>query len=476
MTARFDPSLVPALCRMSAAELVSLYRQRKLSPVEVTRCVLEQAQAINPHLNAFFLIDADNALAAAEESEARWMKGQPLDERIDGVPATIKNLVSVKGWPLRLGSLSTSVEPVTDDAPTTKSLRDGGAILVGATTTCEFGWKGVADSPISGVVRNPWHPNFTSGGSSGGAAIAAATGCGVFHLGSDGGGSIRIPAGFCGLVGHKPSFGRVPYFPPSAFGTVAHLGPIARTASDAALMLDVMSQRDVRDWHQNPLPFRPTLPDLPHFAWRGLRIGLWTEMPGIEVDPEVLAAVMRAATIMESLGAVVEPISLPGEGLLALFNILWFSAAAARIGKMKPQERERVDEGLLRGAELGSTYSAVDFANANSQRAVFGIAMDLLLRKHDLIISPTTPIVAFAAGHDVPPWSGQQLWTEWACFNFPLNLSQQPACSVSCGMTRTGLPIGLQIMGRKAEDGSVLAAVAAFAEARPQPRLWEARR
>lgn len=475
MTAPFDPALTPGVCRLSAAELVSLYERRELSPVEVTRCVLEQAEAVNSQLNAFVLIDADCALAAAAESEARWMQGRPLG-RIDGVPATIKNLVSVKGWPLRMGSLSTSEEPSTEDAPTAKSLRAGGAILVGATTTCEFGWKGVADSPYSGVVRNPWNSAMTSGGSSGGAAIAAATGCGVLHLGSDGGGSIRIPAAFCGMIGHKPSFGRVPYFPPSAFGTVGHLGPITRTVQDAALMLDAMSQRDLRDWHQNPLAFRSTASNLADFTWRGLRIGLWTEMPGSKVDPEVLAAVTKAASTVESLGAVVEPISLPGEDLLPLFNVIWFSGAAARVARIAPQERQRVDAGLLRAASLGYTYSAVELADANRQRAVFGTAMDVLLEDYDLVISPTTPTAAFEAGNDVPPASDQEFWTEWACFNFPLNLSQQPACSVCCGVTRTGLPIGLQIVGPKTHDSRVLAAAAAYARGEPQRQLWDAQR
>lgn len=470
MGAPFDPALTPIVCRMSAAELVSLYERGELSPIEVTRSVLQQAEAINPQLNAFVLIDAEGALAAATESETRWVQGRPLS-RIDGVPATIKNLVSVKGWPLRLGSWTTSAEPTIDDAPTAKSLRAGGAILIGATTTCEFGWKGVADSPFSGVVRNPWNPALTSGGSSGGAAIAAVTGCGVLNLGSDGGGSIRIPAAFCGVVGHKPSFGRVPYFPPSAFGTVGHLGPITRTAQDAALMLDVMSQRDLRDWHQNPLPFPPTMPELADFGWCGLRVGLWTDMPATTVDPEILAAVTRAARTMESLGAVVETIHLPGERLLSLFNVLWFSGAAARVARVRPQERERVDPGLLSAAAVGSTYSAIDFANANSQRAVFGTAMDMLLEDYDLVISPTTPTVAFEAGNDVPPGSGHEFWTEWACFNFPLNLSQQPACSVCCGMTMTGLPIGLQLIGPKARDSLVLAAAAAYAQSEPQRPL-----
>jgi amidase/aspartyl-tRNA(Asn)/glutamyl-tRNA(Gln) amidotransferase subunit A len=450
---------------MSAADLVSLYRKRELSPVEVTRWSLEQAESINPRFNAFTLVDNEGAMAAARASEQRWSRGAALGP-IDGVPTTIKNLVSVKGWPLRLGSLSTSAAPVPEDAPTTASLRAGGAILIGATTTCEFGWKGVADSPVSGLVRNPWNADRTSGGSSGGAAIAAATGCAVLNLGSDGGGSIRIPAAFCGLTGHKPSFGRVPYFPPSAFGSVGHLGPITRSPADAALMLDVMSVRDVRDWTQNPLLFPPASPVMPHFNWKGRRIGLWTEMPGNTVDAEILDAVNRVARRMESLGAIVETLALPGEDLLSVFNVLWFAGAAARVGQIAPDMRERVDPGLLKAAAVGATYTAADHVNASSKRALFGMAMDRLLQQYDLVISPTTPVTAFEVGHDVPPGSGQQFWTEWACFNFPLNLSQQPACSVPCGMTRSGLPIGLQIAGPKAGDALVLAAAAAYEQAR----------
>jgi aspartyl-tRNA(Asn)/glutamyl-tRNA(Gln) amidotransferase subunit A len=471
MSISFDPGPTPRVCRMSAAELTSHYARHALSPVEVTRAVLERAEAVNPQLNAFVLIDTDGALAAAAESEQRWLRGRPLG-LVDGVPATIKNLVSVKGWPLRSGSCSTSPKPVADDAPTAKSLREGGAILIGATTTCEFGWKGVADSPVSGIVRNPWNPELTSGGSSGGAAIAAATGCGVFHLGSDGGGSIRIPASFCGLVGHKPSFGRVPYFPPSAFGTVGHLGPITRTVADAALMLDVLSARDIRDWHQNPLPFPSAQSVLGQFSWEGKRVGLWTEMPGITVDPEVLAAVRTAAAAIEALGATIEPITLPGEDLLSVFNILWFAAGASRVAKIPEPMRALVDPNLRRAAELGASYSGAEFAEANNRRAVFGIAMDRLLQQYDLVISPTTPVPAFGAGHDVPPSSGQQFWTEWAAFNFPLNLSQQPACSIPCGMTRTGIPIGLQIVGPKAGDEVVLGAAAAYANAEPQ-KIWD---
>ena len=462
MTVIHPAADAPELCRMGAAKLISLYRTRELSPVEVITTVLERSEIVNSKFNAFVVIDADGALKAARESESRWLSGAPAGP-LDGIPVTIKNLVSVKGWPLRLGSLTTDVAPVQEDAPTANSLRQAGAILVGATTTCEFGWKGVADSPVSGLVRNPWNQALTSGGSSGGAVIAAVTGCGVMHLGSDGGGSIRIPAAFTGVVGHKPSFGRVPYFPPSAFGSVAHLGPIGRTAEDVSLMLDVLSARDIRDWHQNPLPFSSTQPPLGQTAWKGLRIGLWTEMPGIVVDPEVKTAVAKAAITLGALGATIEPVVLPGEeDLLSIFNILWFSGAAARVERTEPHLRLQMDPGFLRAAEIGGSYTAVQYAEASSRRAVFGIAMDKLLQNFDLVISPSTPHPAFELGNDVPPGSGQEFWTEWASFNFPLNLSQQPACSVPCGFTSSGLPIGLQIVGPKGGDMSVLSAAAAF--------------
>lgn len=457
----------PELCRLSASQLTTLYRQRKVSPLDVARAVLDRAETIHAKFNVFMLIDRDGALANAKDSEARWANGQALSP-IDGVPVTVKDLLSVKGWPLRLGSSTTSADPVPEDAPSVKALRLAGAVLIGLTTTPEFGWKGVADSPLWGVTLNPWNPALTPGGSSGGAAVAAVSGCGVMHLGSDGGGSIRIPASFTGVFGHKPSFGRVPYFPPSAFGTVGHLGPISRTVEDAALMLHVMSVRDLRDWHQNPLPLPPVAPPLPEPSWKGMRVGLWTEPASGSVDPEVLKRTDFAAKVIEGLGAVVEPIRLPGENLLSAFNILWFSGAASRVGKIALALRNKVDPGLLETAEAGGRYSAVDYVNASTQRAVFGIAMDGLLERYDLVISPATAILPFAINHNVPPDSGQKSWTEWASFSFPVNLSQQPACSVPMGFSKGGLPLGLQFIAAKGQDHKVLGAAASFAATRAQ--------
>src|SRR3954462_10971001 len=241
-----DPALI------SATELLCLYRSRSLSPVEVAQACLDRIAALDPDLNAFALIDGDAALKAARASEERWIKGEPLG-LVDGVPATIKDLILTKGWPTLRGSKAISPDqPWEEDAPATARLREHGAVLLGKTTTPELGHKGVTDSPLTGITRNPWNPAMTPGGSSGGAAVAAATGMGALHVGTDGGGSIRIPASFTGIFGLKPSFGRVPAYPLSPFGTLAHVGPMTRTVSDAALMLTVISEPDGRDWHALP--------------------------------------------------------------------------------------------------------------------------------------------------------------------------------------------------------------------------------
>lgn len=456
---------VPELCRLGVAELTAAYRKHELSPVEVVTATLKRAEAINGKYNAFVSIDAGGAIAAAEQSEARWLRNEPLG-LLDGVTATIKDLVSVRGWPLRLGSRTTPAVEAAEDAPTPHALRAAGAILIGATTTPEFGWKGVADSPYSGVTRNPWNTSLTPGGSSGGAAVAALTGAGVLNLGSDGGGSIRIPASFSGVFGHKPTFGRVPYFPPSAFGPVGHLGPITRTVEDSAFMLEVLSARDIRDWSQNPLPFKSVKPPLAATNWKDLKIGLWTDPPVGRVDVEVLAAVTDAAREMENLGANVERVKLPEGNILEVFNTIWFTGAANRVRKIPDAVRNQVDAGLLRIAEIGSRYSAADYAEAAAQRALFGIAMDNLLERYDLLISPATQICAFEVGYDVPRNSDFTGWTEWASFCFPINLSQQPACSLPLNFSRNGLPIGLQIVGPKGEDARVLAAAASFMQSR----------
>src|SRR5258708_24374298 len=236
------------LCALSASELLDAYRKHDLSPVEVTRAVLERIEKLNPVVNAFNLV-SDHALQDAKASEARWLAGQPKG-LLDGVPASIKDIILTRGWPTLRGSKTIDPKgPWNDDAPATARLREHGAILLGLTTTPEFGWKGVTDSPLTGITRNPWDVTKTPGGSSGGSSAAVAAGYAPLALGTDGGGSIRIPAGFSGIFGHKPSFGRVPAWPLSPFGTVAHTGPLTRRVEDAALMLNVITKPDARDWY-----------------------------------------------------------------------------------------------------------------------------------------------------------------------------------------------------------------------------------
>ncbi|HET9018692.1 MAG TPA: amidase [Acetobacteraceae bacterium] len=450
----------PDLCRLSAADLVQRYADRSLSPVEATRAALDRAGQVQARFNAFSHLDIAAALAAARESEARWQRGEPRG-KLDGVPTTIKDIVWVRGWTVRYGSRAAPGVRAEEDAPAVALLREAGAVLLGLTTTPEFGWKALTDSALTGITRNPWNAARTSGGSSGGAAVAAACGAGVLHLGTDGGGSIRIPAAFCGVVGHKPTFGRVPAYPASPFGTVAHLGPITRSVADAALMLQVMSGRDLRDWYQSPWPLPPVTPLAPRDL-RGLRIGVWDTPPRGEVAPDVRLAFIAVLDRLEQAGAVLAPVTLPGGDLWELFRLHWYSGAAARLRGVPAAAHDLVEAGLREVAAEGERLTAAELMQAQAARAAFGGAFERMLAAHDVLVSPAVALTAFAVGEEVPPGSGLGRWTEWAGFSYPVNLAQAPATVVPCGFGADGLPIGLQVVGRRGDDAGVLAAAAAL--------------
>lgn len=449
-------SHAPELCRLNATALAKAYRDGSLSPVEVVSATLARAGAIQGQFNAFTFIDVDGAITAARASEARWRKGEPLSA-IDGIPTTVKDIVHVEGWCVRYGSKTTGMDIQGQDAPSVTRLRKAGTVFVGQTTTAEYGWKAVTDSPLFGVTRNPWNPALTPGGSSGGAAVAAASGAGVLHLGTDGGGSVRIPASFTGVVGHKPTYGRIALHPPSSFGTVAHIGPLARSVADVALMLDVMSGRDQRDWTQPPLQFEPIAAS--PLDWAGKRIGYW-KMPCVGgVDPQVAASVEAVLASIEAAGAYIAEISLPCQDtLLEVYNRHWYVGAANRLSAIDPAGWHEIDPGLIEAARIGNGYTAVMRMDAELRRGRFGVAMDALLAEYDFVISPTIPILPFEAGRDVPLAYEGRSWVEWCSFSFPINLSQQPACSIPCGLSREGLPIGLQIVGARGNDSGVLSA------------------
>jgi amidase/aspartyl-tRNA(Asn)/glutamyl-tRNA(Gln) amidotransferase subunit A len=335
--------------------------------------------------------------------------------------------------------------------------------LIGLTTTPEFGWKAITDSPLTGVTRNPWNPKVTPGGSSGGAVVAAATGAGVLHIGTDGGGSIRIPSSLTGMVGLKPTFGRVAAYPPSAFGTVAHIGPIGRSAEDAAAMLGVIAGRDIEDWNQGVGELPPLV--LREGVLKGAQIGLWTKPPYGVVDSEVAAAVAKAVRLLENLGAHVDPIELPGEDLGETFRVHWYSGAANRFAAVPTDLVHLCDPGFVALAQAGAAIPASALAAAHLRRAAFGAAMDKLLAKLDFIVSPATAIPAFQVGPEVPGDVILDRGVNAGSFAFPINLSQQPAVSTPCGLTAAGLPIGLQFVGARGADAKVLSAVRDFERA-----------
>jgi amidase/aspartyl-tRNA(Asn)/glutamyl-tRNA(Gln) amidotransferase subunit A len=449
----------PELCRLTAAALTAGYAAQKFSAMDAVGAALDRADTINPKFHAFTFIDHDGALTAARQSETRWRNKTPLSA-IDGVPVTIKDIVRVQSWRVTYGSKTAAAGLCAEDAPAVAAWRAAGAVLIGQTTSPEFGWKAVTDSPRYGLTRNPWNPELTPGGSSGGAAVAAATGAGVLHLGTDGGGSIRIPAAFTGIAGIKPSFGLVPAFPASAFGTLAHIGPMARSVADLQAGLAAMARRDFADWYQTP---KPHLGAPSPRSCKGLRIGVWSEAPGCKTDPAIAQSFAAVQTVLARAGAILEPVTLPIENLLETFETLWFSGAANRLRAVPASLHELIDPGLRVIAARGAAYAAADYIAAGTARAEFGAAMDTLFTRFDVLISPATAIQALPVGALVPEHSGQQYWHQWAGFSFPINLSQQPACVIPHGRLPSGIPASLQLIGARMEDAALLDIAAVIA-------------
>ncbi|HWO10785.1 MAG TPA: amidase family protein, partial [Polyangiaceae bacterium] len=393
------------LSQLSATELTFAYRRRELSPVEVVRAVLDHIERRNPELNAFALLDPDAALASARASESRWLSRKPLG-LLDGVPVSVKDLLLTRGWPTRSGSLTVhAAGPFEDDAPAVARLREHGAVLLGKTTTTEFGLSGGSSSPASGVTRNPWHPAHTSGGSSAGAVAAVAAGFGPLAVGTDGGGSIRVPAAYSGVVGLKPSYGRVPAWPPALVGVPPHVGPIARTARDAALLLTVLAQSDDRDPFSLPQPagdFRDALGR----SWSQTRIGVSPALGHAQVDAEVARAFERAVSVFEELGARVEHADPPIAPALGTLRTLFAARAAFTVRHLDAEAREQLDPAVREAARDGERLTALDYLRAEAERTALATAMAEYHRRYDLLLTPTT--AQPAPRLDAPPDPGRR--------------------------------------------------------------------
>ncbi len=406
----------------SAISLLDLYRRRELSPVEATRLILERVDALQAKINAFCVVDRDGALAAARASEERWLRGEAVG-RLDGVPVTIKDLILMRGFPTRRGSRL--VEPDQDwseDAPATARLREAGAVIMGKTTTPEFGWKALGDSPLTGITRNPWDLSRTPGGSSAGAAAACAAGLAPLHVGSDGAGSIRIPSAFSGVFGLKPSFGRVPAHPPSPMGLLAHIGPMARTVTDAALLLTVLSGPDHRDPYALPPDYRDYRAGLEEGV-RGWRIAYSPTLGYANVDPDIAASAAEAAQRFETLGAIVEQVdAVFASPRDALFK-LWSAGTAALLAGFPAERREVIDPGLVATAEEGERISAVDYLGADLVRNTLARQMAEFHRNYDLLLTPMMPVPALPVGQDLNDPATERHWIDWSPFSYPFNMT-----------------------------------------------------
>jgi aspartyl-tRNA(Asn)/glutamyl-tRNA(Gln) amidotransferase subunit A len=454
---------------LTSDDLVRHYRGRTLSPVEVVNDVLARIGQAST-FNAFVSVDADGALSAARESEARWQRGDPVG-RVDGVPATIKDNIWVRGVPTLKGSKTVDRTPAPEDAPAVARLREQGAIILGKTTMPEYGWIGACHSPLTGITRNPWNPERTTGGSTGGGAVAALLNLGTLHLGTDGAGSLRIPAAFTGVFGMKPTYGRVPTYPASPFNVLAHQGPIARTVDDAALLLGIISGPDLRDmtaWN-SPVPdFSDELDN----GVRGLRVA-WSPRLGsvAALDDEVEAATRRAAVLFAEQGAILEEADPDLARAGEIIRVLWFAGARAIVDAVPEHRRADMDPGLLQCAAWGQNLTTTDYLTAYAARADLYRAMLAFHERYDLLLTPTMPVTAIGVGLIAPPREpyGKD-WLDWSPYTYPFNLTQQPAASVACGLSSDGLPIGLQIVGRRGDDALVLRAARAFEQAQPFPR------
>jgi aspartyl-tRNA(Asn)/glutamyl-tRNA(Gln) amidotransferase subunit A len=460
---------------LDGTSLLAAYRNGTLSPREVIEAVLAAIERHDPVLSAFVSVDAEGARAEAAASEERWRSGEPVGP-CDGLPFTVKDNLLWAGHPTRRGSHVSSSEPAGENAPAVDRLLEAGAIPVGKTSLPEFGWKGLGDSPPTGPTRNPHDTRTTTGGSSAGAAAAAALNLGVLHLGTDGAGSIRIPASFCGVYGLKPSFGRVPSYPPSPFAIVSHVGPLTRSVRDAALMLAVIAEPDARDMTALTTlgpDYRIGVTD----GVQGLRIAWSPRLGYVErLDPEVEELAADAAQAFAELGAVVEEAD-PGFGdPTSTLETLWGAGAWSAL-KAIPEERwSEMDPGLVDIAVRGRDISGADFIAAANARGALYSTMARFHERYDLLLTPTLATPAFEVEHNTPPnGSFGADWLAWTPYSYPFNLTLQPAASLPCGFTKGDLPVGLQIVGPMGADDLVLAASRAFESLRPWPRLAEPR-
>jgi aspartyl-tRNA(Asn)/glutamyl-tRNA(Gln) amidotransferase subunit A len=455
------------LHHLSAVELLAAYRSKTLSPVEVARAVLANIRAWEPHLHATYALEPDEALVQAEASQSRWLKGAPQGP-LDGVPAMIKENIATKGVPVPLGTAATLLVPAERDAPPAARMREAGAVILGKTTMPDYGMLSSGLSSFHKLARNPWDLRLNPGGSSAGAGAGVAAGYGPLHLGTDIGGSVRLPAGWCGIFTLKPSLGRIPIFPPYA-GRVA--GPMTRTVADSALMMATLSLPDTRDTMS--LPYQ-------QIDWQrlgrditGLRIGLQMDAGwGMAVDPEIRDAVQAAARAFEAAGAIVTPVApFMTRAMIDGMDDFWRTRMWLEMSALPEARRAKILPYIAEWARGGENLSGERVFRGYSMMGAMRDAAISATQPFDVLLSPTAPVPAFPAEFAGPTNDPAQPF-EHIAFTLPFNMSEQPAASIDCGQTQAGLPIGLQIIGHRHDDLGVLQVARAWEAMRPAPAPW----
>jgi aspartyl-tRNA(Asn)/glutamyl-tRNA(Gln) amidotransferase subunit A len=465
-------SAADTLAFTPATELAGMIRAKKLSPVELTKAVLERIERLNPTLNAFCTLTPEGSLAAARAAEQAVMSGAALGP-LHGLPYSVKDLANTKDVKTMMGSHIFADRVPDADAPYVRRLREAGGIFIGKTTSPEFGWKALGDSPLTGITRNPWNPDVTTGGSSAGAGAAAAAWLGPLHQGSDGAGSIRIPSAFCGIVGVKATYGRVPLWPVSNNDYATHVGPMTRTVADAAMMLQVMAgpdSWDITSLESPPADYSAALTR----GVKGLRLAFSPNLDTLRVDPDVATLVASAAHAFESAGATVEEVKCGFADTHDMIRLVWGAHYIGNYGQYLETWRNRMDPGLVACMDEAKRWSAAEYVAMRGRRIGFWDSVRPLFERYDLLLTPTVSVAPLGVGKLNPDGWPQHAWDwfPWASFSYPFNFTGQPAATVPAGLTPSGLPVGLQIVGRRFAETTVLQAAAAFEQIRP----WAARR
>lgn len=452
----------------SAVDLLTAYRDRTISPVEVTKAILDHVETTNPTLNAFAQFAPERALDDARRAEGLWGSGEDSKPLL-GVPVTIKDTVGMRDMPPRSGSMTTAAAKVARDVPVAQRLIDAGTVILGKTTTSEFGWSGVSWCPQTGKTHNPWKLDTNAGASSAGAGAAAAAGYGPLHQGGDGAGSIRMPAHFCGIYGLKPTYGRVPISPVALSDLTATVGPMTRSVADAALMLDVMAGDHPADFTTLPKPaysYYERLGERPSVR----RIAYSADLGHARVDPEVAEISLAAAQdLARELGCELEIVT-PEWGPKGpdIERLLW----AAHMTRAEPnlaKWESQMDPGLVACIKDGIGITMSQYMAGKARKYEYVTEIHRWFEDYDLLLTPAVSIAAFPLPdlipHDWPQHSWD--WLQWAEFSYPFNLSGSPAASIPAGLNKAGLPVGLQIVGRRLDELTVLQASARFESIRP---------